>query len=65
MAGKLEITLINRTFHFGWCNRTEVDAVCAVCGAIVPGESCIHCERTKAKKAESLRKFLASKEEGN
>ena len=65
MAGHLKVTLIHRTFHFGWCNHTEIDTVCGTCGAIVPGESCIHCDRTKAKKAESLRKFLASKAERN
>lgn len=61
MAGKLSITLRERVFHFAWCNRTELDKVCTVCGSIVPGETCQYCHRQHQKKAENLRKFLEQK----
>lgn len=63
--GKLIVTLRDRSFHFAWCNRTETDHVCTVCGAIVPGETCLHCQRAKEKRAASLRRFLASKAKEN
>lgn len=65
MAGKLIVTLEQRTFHFAWCNRTETDRVCRSCRAIVLGDTCVHCERIKHQKAESLRKFLASRAQEN
>lgn len=64
MPGRLQVTLLRkRTFHFQWLNETEVDYVCVRCGAIsVDGVTCLHCERERVKKRESLARFLASKQ---
>lgn len=64
MAGKLVVTLRERTFHFEWCNQTVKDCVCLTCESIVTGDTCLHCERARQKKQESLRKFLESRQEG-
>ncbi len=55
-------TTRERAFFFAWCNKTEIDRVCTACESIVLGESCIHCQRRAEKKAESLKRFLESRQ---
>lgn len=61
MPGTLQVTLRERTFHFKWCNRTEVDYVCLTCGTIAVEGVCQYCERAREKKRERLARFLESK----
>lgn len=57
----LHVTLRARTFHFHWCNKSETDYVCLVCGTIAVEGICSHCAGVKARKEASLRKFLADR----
>ena len=61
MAGTLQVSLRERTFHFNWCHRSETDYVCMQCGTIAVDGICRHCAEVHAKKQERLRVFLAQR----
>jgi transcription initiation factor IIE alpha subunit len=44
-----------RTFHYAWCNRTEVDYVCQRCGTIVVEGECLHCTNKAQRQFEKLK----------
>ena len=64
MAKTATETVRAREFHYAWCNRTEVDYVCMVCGTIAVDMTCQHCQRVKEVKAARLREFLESRRNG-